>query len=389
MISIQKLVKITGVSSRMLRYYDEKGLLHPIYRSKSGVRYYDDTAIGAISLIMTFLSLDYRVEDIREVLSEETFSSESIRLMIQEQQAALLLQKEKINSRLMILQKLSDSNLDTLKSWTDVEGQIERIIYETEMKETHQDPKLLLQNSWDRQGSDFNTWIRFMFEPICFPKATMKMAEINASNGFYWLYNSDRLPNGTLDLFYDPTIRKGEESPQKEGLFTTWMDITTLTCVPDETYDLVFNDHPHFYRDHAKEGLLQMYRILKTGGCLFVVCEDVSHNELFSQWKDYIVPSRKYRNAYYKEHYTSNALIPLLKSIFGNISDFPRRNVVQISDESEIVNTLVNDLRLEKNDTASWLRFEHVKKEIQDLLKKNGYVERTSFYHVLKAEKST
>ena len=85
MISIQKLVKITGVSSRMLRYYDEKGLLHPIYRSQSGVRYYDDTAIGAISLIMTFLSLDYRVEDIREVLSEETFSSESIRLMIQEQ----------------------------------------------------------------------------------------------------------------------------------------------------------------------------------------------------------------------------------------------------------------------------------------------------------------
>ena len=76
MSSIQELVKRTGVSSRMLRYYDEKNLLHPVYRSESGIRYYDESAIGAISLIGTFLSLDYRLEEIREILSEETFSPE-------------------------------------------------------------------------------------------------------------------------------------------------------------------------------------------------------------------------------------------------------------------------------------------------------------------------
>ena len=52
MISIQELVKKTGVSSRMLRYYDEKDLLHPVYRSESGIRYYDESAVGAVSLMV-------------------------------------------------------------------------------------------------------------------------------------------------------------------------------------------------------------------------------------------------------------------------------------------------------------------------------------------------
>ena len=78
MLSIQELVKATGVTSRMLRYYDEKGILSPRMRSESGVRYYDEAAIGRISLIGTFLSLGYSVETIREMLSEDTFSPANV-----------------------------------------------------------------------------------------------------------------------------------------------------------------------------------------------------------------------------------------------------------------------------------------------------------------------
>ena len=204
MISIQELVKKTGVSSRMLRYYDEKDLLHPVYRSKSGIRYYDESAIGAVSLIGTFLSLDYRLDDIREILSEETFSSEKVRQMIRDQQDELALRKEKIENWLKTLDALKNSDVDHMKSWKDVESKIHQIMYETRMVELHKDPSRLKRshNSWVNQGSDPNHWMRFMFEPVIFPASHMKMAEVNASTGDFWTFNADRLPEGELDLFY-------------------------------------------------------------------------------------------------------------------------------------------------------------------------------------------
>ena len=391
MISIQELVKKTGISSRMLRYYDEKDLLHPVYRSESGVRYYDDSAIGAVSLIGTFLSLDYRLEDIREILSEETFSPEMVRQMIRDQQDELLLRKEKIENWLQTLEMLNDAGVDGMKSWNEVENKIHQIMYEKRMVEIHRKPNNLnrTHNSWIDQGSDPNVWMKFMFEPVIFPERRMIMAELNASTGDYWAYNEERLPEGELDFFYDASIRKGTENPRRKGLRISWKDMSVLPEVPAETYDLVFNDHLHFYREEMESGMREMHRILKVGGALYVTCEDPTHDKFYGEWLDYIRPSRAYRSRWHKEHFSSEVVIPMIRQIFGNVTDYPRANTVRITDENAILNDLKRISKLDTSDHAEQMRLDRVAKEIHAMMKKQKVFERESYYHIIKAEKTT
>lgn len=391
MLSIQELVKKTGVSSRMLRYYDEKGLLHPAYRSDSGVRYYDESAIGAVSLIGTFLSLNYRIEEIQKVLSEETFSPEKANQIIQKQQDELLLQREKIDDWLQTLDLLRNSDWDEMRSWKDVENKIHQIMYEKRMRELHRSHAVIdpTHNTWIRQGSDMNEWMKFMFAPVVFPEGCMQMAEVNATYGDFWLFNQERLPKGKLDLFYDSSIRESTEGLTNESLQVTWQEMSALTTVADGTYDLVFNDHLHFYGEDVENGLREMRRILKGSGVLYVTCEDPTHDKLFSHWLNYIRPSRSYRIEWYKQHYSSEVIIPLVHQVFGNVTDFPRINKVRITDEHVILDDLKRISKLDSSDRAGQLRFDHTAKEIHTLMRKHKYIERESFYHVIKAEKTS
>lgn len=43
--SIRELSELAGVSARTLRYYDELGLLKPLYVSESGYRYYGEKEV--------------------------------------------------------------------------------------------------------------------------------------------------------------------------------------------------------------------------------------------------------------------------------------------------------------------------------------------------------
>lgn len=64
---IGTLAERTGVSERLLRYYEEQGLLHP-ERLPSGYRVYDDTAVDTVRHIRTLLSLGMSTTTIAVVL---------------------------------------------------------------------------------------------------------------------------------------------------------------------------------------------------------------------------------------------------------------------------------------------------------------------------------
>ena len=54
MMTIKEMSKLTGVSARTLRYYDEIGLLHPTGKSEAGYRLYDETALTVFQQILFF-----------------------------------------------------------------------------------------------------------------------------------------------------------------------------------------------------------------------------------------------------------------------------------------------------------------------------------------------
>ena len=68
--------KITGVSIRTLRYYDEIGLLKPTELTEAGYRLYDNKALEKLQEIMFFRELEIPLMDIKEIMANPNYDKE-------------------------------------------------------------------------------------------------------------------------------------------------------------------------------------------------------------------------------------------------------------------------------------------------------------------------
>ena len=76
MYQISQFSKISGLTVKALRYYDEQGMLKPSYRDKNTMyRYYDDNDLKRAQLIKLLRSLNFSILEIKEVL--ETVNDEA------------------------------------------------------------------------------------------------------------------------------------------------------------------------------------------------------------------------------------------------------------------------------------------------------------------------
>lgn len=71
--SISQLAKLTGVSTRTLRYYDEINLLKPKRVSSSGYRIYGQKEVDRLQQILFFRELDVHLETIASILNDPNF----------------------------------------------------------------------------------------------------------------------------------------------------------------------------------------------------------------------------------------------------------------------------------------------------------------------------
>lgn len=71
--SSNKLSKMSGVSARTLRYYDEIGLLKPVRVASSGYRIYGQDEVDTLQQILLYRELGFALEDIKVLLSAPDF----------------------------------------------------------------------------------------------------------------------------------------------------------------------------------------------------------------------------------------------------------------------------------------------------------------------------
>jgi len=72
--TVGKLAKISGVSPRTLRYYNEVGLLNPKELNASGYRIYGDDEVKRLQQILFYKALDVPLEDISLILDTSGFN---------------------------------------------------------------------------------------------------------------------------------------------------------------------------------------------------------------------------------------------------------------------------------------------------------------------------
>lgn len=105
MYQISQFSKISGLTVKALRYYDEQSMLKPSYRDKNTLyRYYDENDLKKAQLIRLLRSLDFSILEIKEVL-EMVNNEAALTYILQEKianiQENILREKElikKINS---------------------------------------------------------------------------------------------------------------------------------------------------------------------------------------------------------------------------------------------------------------------------------------------------
>lgn len=64
--SIRELSELAGVSARTLRYYDEIGLLKPLYVNGAGYRFYGEKEVDALQQILFYRERGFDLKQIQK-----------------------------------------------------------------------------------------------------------------------------------------------------------------------------------------------------------------------------------------------------------------------------------------------------------------------------------
>jgi MerR family copper efflux transcriptional regulator len=104
LLAIQEVVKITGLTSRALRVYEEAGILDADARSDSGVRLYAPESVERLKQIIAMKSVGVTLKDISALLDKRT-SNESVYEIFSERMAKVDEQISHLQTRRKALQK--------------------------------------------------------------------------------------------------------------------------------------------------------------------------------------------------------------------------------------------------------------------------------------------
>ncbi|CAM5616222.1 MerR family transcriptional regulator OS=Lysinibacillus sphaericus OX=1421 GN=LS41612_05820 PE=4 SV=1 [Lysinibacillus sphaericus] len=71
--TILQLAKLSGVSTRTLRYYDEIDLLKPARTNEAGYRFYGQQEVDILQQILFYKALDMKLETIHNIIHAPDF----------------------------------------------------------------------------------------------------------------------------------------------------------------------------------------------------------------------------------------------------------------------------------------------------------------------------
>lgn len=73
LFTVNKLAKLSGVSSRTLRFYDKIGILEPAYYGENHYRYYEEEQLLMLQQILFFRELGFSLSDIKRIINYDDF----------------------------------------------------------------------------------------------------------------------------------------------------------------------------------------------------------------------------------------------------------------------------------------------------------------------------
>lgn len=158
MLSIGNFSKISNVTTKTLRYYDEICLIKPAYiNCENGYRYYDVSQLETILLINRLKDYGFSLEEIAEVLAHRHDDTLLFSLLRKKQEATC----NKISELGSTLEAL-ENDIEIMKRGTDIMAYLEEI----EVKLVETEPQNILSVKEVISIEDYGKLMGKLFETI-------------------------------------------------------------------------------------------------------------------------------------------------------------------------------------------------------------------------------
>ena len=195
MKTVNEIAKLTGVSKRTIRYYDQIGLLAPAKINESGYRLYDDNSLKILRQILFFRELDFSLNDIKSIINDENFDEKKALMNHRE---LLLIKIKKLNNVVKLLDKILNGDDIMDKKKFDMSSiEMEQKKYSEEIKKRWGDTEVYKEYQSNVSSYSEDDW--------------------------------ESIKNGIDDIFklFADNMNKGIESKEVQDVVTKWREYIT------------------------------------------------------------------------------------------------------------------------------------------------------------------
>ena len=102
MRTIKQVSDLTGISVRMLHYYDKIGLLKPTSITEAGYRLYGDESLETLQQILYFKALDVPLNKMKEILESPQYNKVQV---LHQQKELLSLKRDRLNELIALIER--------------------------------------------------------------------------------------------------------------------------------------------------------------------------------------------------------------------------------------------------------------------------------------------
>lgn len=334
------------VSIRTIRYYDQKNLLKPAARTKSGARRYTDQDFAKLQQILLLKYLGFSLNEIREM----TIGAGDAQFLLNSLQIQKRLAEERLEEMKNVITAI-DSTSQALKSNRQVDwSQMLKLIHLTAMD---QSLSMQYKNATNisariRLHRDYSVnqegWFPWLFSNLHL-KPGMKILELGAGNGALWSQNIAKVPKNVTIVLSD--ISEGILADARKAIGDHpqfQYSVFNAQKIPfaDNTFNLVIANHMLFYCDDISKTLEEVQRVLKPGAAFTCSTYSQKHmheiTDLVQNYNANIVLSS---TKLYERFGLDNGR-QILKPYFKDISCHKYQDAIELSDSMPIISYILS-----------------------------------------------
>lgn len=215
-------------------------------------------------------------------------------------------------------------------------------------------------------------WFHWVFDRLSVLPENARILELGCGPGYLWKECAQRIPAawnitlsdlspGMLDAAWRNLVVIGRNFKFEQ------MDAQEIPY-PDETFDAVIANHMLYHVPDRRKALSEMWRVLKTGGCLFAGTLGKEHlREMWDQFERVAPITREtITSAFTLENGTAQ-----LQEFFPHVEVSTYEDNLRVTDISAIV-AYVRSM----TSTAEFSeeQFQSIEREFTEAMKKNGEI---------------